>query len=160
MSKSPLTIGHDRITGEPLVVKPEWFAVVITASGSIGTYGAPDFVTRLQVNGRPESDKLAEAVARRVVETLGGSGGGLPEHRFLTTAEAATVVGLTTANEPPILVCYREAARLLGVTVEALAQRVSRGQIPHSCIRRTGRRVQFVRSKLGEMKSAPSRRTA
>jgi hypothetical protein len=93
MSKSPLTIGHDRNTGEPLVIKPGWFAVVITESGGIGTYGAPDFVTRANGELR-DGDNFAEAVARKVAEKLSRPRGeGLPERRFITTAEAATYCG-------------------------------------------------------------------
>lgn len=66
--------------------------------------------------------------------------------------------------EPSILVNYREAAQLLSLCrrkpsdvtpeqadkrgVDALKQRVAAGRIPERCIKRSGRRVQFVRAAL------------
>lgn len=50
----------------------------------------------------------------------------------------------------PILVDYREAARLLGCTVTALKKRVARGQVPG--IVRTGRRTQFHVDRLRRIK--------
>jgi hypothetical protein len=57
-------------------------------------------------------------------------------------------VELPAPAEPSLLVDYPEAARLLGTTPGALRVRVSAGAIPSRCIRRTGRRVQFVREQL------------
>ncbi|HEY3818278.1 MAG TPA: hypothetical protein VGL81_13960 [Polyangiaceae bacterium] len=66
--------------------------------------------------------------------------------------------------EPSILVNYKEAAQLLSLCrrkpsdvtpeqaekrgVDALKQRVAAGRIPERCIKRSGRRVQFVRAAL------------
>jgi hypothetical protein len=47
-----------------------------------------------------------------------------------------------------VLVDYAEAARMLRISVAALRKRVSDGVLPARCIRRTGRRVQFVREAL------------
>jgi hypothetical protein len=69
-------------------------------------------------------------------------------------------------REPAILVDYKEAAHLLSLCkakpsdtapdqaerrgVDALKQRVASGKIPPRCIKRSGRRVQFVRIALIE----------
>jgi len=74
--------------------------------------------------------------------------------------------GPAVNREPPILVDYKEAARLLSLCkpkpsdtapgqaerrgVDALKQRVASGKIPSRCIKRSGRRVQFVRVALIE----------
>jgi hypothetical protein len=80
-------------------------------------------------------------------------------------AEASNV-GTTLNREPAILVDYKEAAYLLSLCkrkagdtspeqaetrgVNALKQRVASGRIPARCIKRSGRRVQFVRFALVE----------
>lgn len=77
--------------------------------------------------------------------------------RPLTAAEQFGVIACVTAararatsiqSAPSLLIDYPDAARLLGISVEALQQRVSRGQVPRSAVVRTGRRVQFVRARL------------
>lgn len=52
------------------------------------------------------------------------------------------------SSPDPLLVDRREAARLLGISVEALDKRVQRSQLPPGALKRTGRRLQFVRAKL------------
>lgn len=46
------------------------------------------------------------------------------------------------------LIDAKEAAALMGINEAAFRQRVQRGQIPRAAIVRTGKRQQFVRSKL------------
>jgi hypothetical protein len=74
---------------------------------------------------------------------------------------------------PPLLVDYKEAAYLLSLCkpkvgdtslaqaekrgVNALKQRVASGRIPARCIKRSGRRVQFVRVALVEWVSGRSK---
>lgn len=48
----------------------------------------------------------------------------------------------------PIFIDYPEVAHLLGISVDALKQRVARGQFPRHAVKRTGRRVQFIRTKV------------
>lgn len=55
-----------------------------------------------------------------------------------------------------LLVDAEEAARLLGISVSALEKRVQRNQVPG--VVRTGRRLQFHRERLIEIRNAPSRR--
>jgi hypothetical protein len=78
----------------------------------------------------------------------------------------ASNVGTALNREPAILVDYKEAAHLLSLCkakpsdtapdqaerrgVDALKQRVASGKIPPRCIKRSGRRVQFVRIALIE----------
>lgn len=78
----------------------------------------------------------------------------------------ASNVGPGVNREPAILVDYKEAAYLLSLCkakpgdtapdqaerrgVDALKQRVASGKIPPRCIKRSGRRVQFVRIALIE----------
>lgn len=47
---------------------------------------------------------------------------------------------------PPVLIDAPEAARLLGISVDALYMRISRGQVPG--VVKTGRRTQFHRERL------------
>lgn len=60
------------------------------------------------------------------------------------------VIGQVQAERsgPPFVIDAEEAARLMHITLPAFKQRVARGQIPRAAIYRTGRRVQFIRSKL------------
>jgi hypothetical protein len=78
-------------------------------------------------------------------------------------------VGPAVNREPAILVDYKEAAYLLSLCrpkvgdtspeqaevrgVNALKQRVASGRLPARCIKRSGRRVQFVRMALVEWAS-------
>jgi excisionase family DNA binding protein len=92
--------------------------------------------------------KKALAIASGGGEVTIEKEGGTP----LDEAEELTVLaGISEARArmeahhaaPSILIDYPEAARLLGISVEALRQRVSSGSIPARCMMRTGRRVQF-----------------
>lgn len=61
---------------------------------------------------------------------------------------AAVVARLVAASEmssitEPVVVDAPEAARLLGISVNALRLRAQRGQMPAGSIVRTGRRVQY-----------------
>lgn len=89
-----------------------------------------------------EAAMLAEAVADRVVERLAPRG----EPR-------------RSDESLPLLIDYPEAARLLGIEPGALKVRVSDGRIPTNCIKRTGRRVQFIRSRLVEWIDGRDRRS-
>lgn len=73
-------------------------------------------------------------------------------------AERVFVVLEQRQQEPTasLLVDADEAARLLGITRDALDKRVQRNQV--SGVVRTGRRIQFNREKLQNMKNSPSRR--
>jgi hypothetical protein len=66
-------------------------------------------------------------------------------------AEEADEVTPATSTEPPLLVTYAGAARLLGTTVSALKTRVSRGENRlRACMVTNGRRVRFSTLKLAE----------
>jgi hypothetical protein len=77
---------------------------------------------------------------------------GLAALGYLLPIDAATQANshpLELAGAAPsVLVDAAEAARLIGIKTPAFRQRVQRGQIPRSAIVLTGRRVQFIRSKL------------
>jgi len=72
-----------------------------------------------------------------------------------TTANAAVVPrdavrlgqSSTSAIEPPAMLDADEAARLLGISREALYMRVARGQVP-GVVRTGKRRIQFHRERL------------
>jgi excisionase family DNA binding protein len=75
--------------------------------------------------------------------------GAPPEERLfpgdrLAHAKSAQIITAPSST----LMSYPEAAYLLGVSSPALRKRVSDGLIPTRCIRRTGRRVQFIRTAL------------
>jgi hypothetical protein len=70
---------------------------------------------------------------------------------------ADAVVRLMAASETraiagPVVVDAPEAARLLGITVNALRLRTQRGQMPPGSVVRTGRRVQFKTDALRAMR--------
>jgi hypothetical protein len=103
-------------------------------------------VTLLEVStpaSTVDAAALADTVADRVIERIAARGGARGAEGIL-----------------PLLVDYGEAARLLGIEVGALRVRVSGGKVPNSCIKRTGRRVQFIRSRLVEWLDGRDRRGA
>ncbi len=61
---------------------------------------------------------------------------------FLNSAEA------TKAAPPSALIDAAEAAQILGITEAALRSRLARGEIPNASVKRTGRRVQYIRARL------------
>ena len=94
-------------------------------------------IPTVEVERRPiDPDVLANAVAERVVERL-----------------------TAPLNDIPLFVDYSEAARLLSCSVAALKHRKSRGQIPARFVLETGRRVQFRRALLAELKTCFRGRT-
>ena len=62
-------------------------------------------------------------------------------------AEITDIITDAVASKPE-LIDAPEAAQIMGITLQAFQQRVQRGKIPRNAIVRTGRRVQFVRSRL------------
>ena len=120
--KPPLIIGHDRATGEPIIVPPGQFAVVISPSGSIDTYCAP--VAHGLVIDKMSTRDLearAESFANKVAEKLGTASASEPERLDIDHAAAAA-----------------------SVTAKALRHRVQRGLVPDRLIIREGRRLFFV----------------
>jgi hypothetical protein len=67
---------------------------------------------------------------------------------IVAPAPAANAPTSAPAAHEALLVDAKEAARMWGCTLGAFRQRVQRGQIPKWVIRRTGRRVEFIRAKL------------
>lgn len=65
---------------------------------------------------------------------------------FADALERARAQAAEAAQAPAILINAPEAARLLGISVDALYMRISRGQVPG--IVKTGRRTQFHRERL------------
>lgn len=72
--------------------------------------------------------------------------------RAALVEDIAAAVLAQQREEPStsLLVDAEEAARLLDITRAALDKRVARRQMPVGSIKRTGRRIQFVRAKLIE----------
>jgi len=118
---SPLIAGTTP-EGEPIVVPPGKFAVAISLSGSIGTYGAPVahglVIEKMMAS---DSETQAEECARRVAAKL----------------------GTASATEPERL-DIEQAATIASVTAKALRHRVHRGLVPERLIIREGRRLFFV----------------
>lgn len=78
-------------------------------------------------------------------------------HEQLVGDVANAVLRLLGASETrsvadPVVVDAPEAARLLGITVNALRLRTQRGQMPAHSIVRTGRRVQYKLEALRAMR--------
>jgi predicted DNA-binding transcriptional regulator AlpA len=65
---------------------------------------------------------------------------------FAEVLERARTQAAEAAQAPAILINAPEAARLLGISVDALYMRISRGQVPG--VVKTGRRTQFHRERL------------
>lgn len=83
-------------------------------------------------------------------------------HEQLIGDIANAVLTLLQASETrsvadPVVVDAPEAARLLGITVNALRLRAQRGQMPAGSIVRTGRRVQFKTEALRAMRPSTKR---
>jgi hypothetical protein len=83
-----------------------------------------------------ERELLADAVAARVTERIADR-----------------------SNDVPLFVDYPEAARLLSCSVAALKHRKARGSIQARFLLETGRRVQFRRALLAELKTTFTGRT-
>jgi hypothetical protein len=122
MTRPALSIGHDAATGEPILVSPGKFAVVIARSGRITTYGAPVLHGLiLDELAEEDSEARAERFATRVAAKLGASAPMEPER--LDIGQAAAVAS---------------------VSPKALRHRVQRGLVPERLIIREGRRLFFV----------------
>lgn len=77
-------------------------------------------------------------------------------------AVVARLVHAADATEgvsAPVLVDAAEAARILGITVNALRLRTQRGQMPAGSVVRTGRRVQFKTEALRSLRPYTKRST-
>jgi excisionase family DNA binding protein len=103
----------------------------------------PAVVASVMLSGEVMGEELALAVAEAGrLRDQGGDkapNGGPPP-----PPPAPSVVSL--CEPEALLLSVAEAARLLGVTRDALDKRIQRGQVPG--IVRTGRRVQVLRPKL------------
>ena len=91
------------------------------------------------------------ALDRRCAEISAKYGATREAQRAALVADIAGAV-IAQRQEPSgsLLVDADEAARLLDITRAALDKRVARAQMPLGSIKRTGRRIQFVRAKLIE----------
>jgi len=116
--------------------------------------------------GAPHTDDAPPAVA--VASSIGQQAPETPDVAPMAPAgvdEARAPSREMSVNpQPSILVNYKEAAQLLSLCrrkpsdvspaqaekrgVDALKQRVAAGRIPERCVKRSGRRVQFVRAAL------------
>ncbi len=122
MTRPVLTIGYDAKTGEPIVVQPGKFAVVIGRSGRITTYAAP-----------PLHGLLLDKIV--------GERSKVEAERFATMVAAK--LGTTSPVEPERL-DIDQAAAVASVSPKALRHRVQRGLVPERLIIREGRRLFFV----------------
>lgn len=103
--------------------------------------------------GLPLDDEQRAELAKRSAEARAKFAAIREARRAALIADiAAAVLGQQRTCEPSasLLVDADEAARLLDITRAALDKRVARAQMPVGSIKRTGRRIQFVRAKLIE----------
>ncbi len=91
-------------------------------------------------------DRMVRERERERLASLGARG----EQQRLRVAERSA----GHSNDAPLFVDYPEAARLLSCSVAALKHRKGRGQIPSRFMLETGRRVQFRRALLAELKTS------
>ncbi len=122
MTRPALSLGHDAATGDPIIVPPGKFAVVISPSGRITTYGAPVLHGLIL-------DKLAEVDSEARVETF--------------ACRVAAKLG-TSAPMKPERLDIDQAAVVASVSPKALRHRVQRGLVPERLVIREGRRLFFA----------------
>jgi hypothetical protein len=96
----------------------------------------------------PEVVAQQDAMARKQLDLIGRI---VQRWTRRLDAEDAAEAAPEASMEPPLLVTYAGAARLLGTTVSALKTRVSRGENKlRACMVTNGRRVRFSTLKLAE----------
>lgn len=101
----------------------------------------------LGLDDRGDSKREIEAIQKKYTDLRRA------RHQQLVGDIANAVLTLLGASETrsstdPVVVDAPEAARLLGISVNALRLRTQRGQMPVGSVVRTGRRVQFKTEAL------------
>ena len=125
---SPLIVGQDRETGEPIIVSK--FAIRLDRHGRLLNTFATCEGRALQERflagiGETEEDRRVERIANRVVTKL-------------------RVLSPEAPQQRPERFNVEQAAAVASVSTKALRHRIQRGFVPERLIIREGRRVFFV----------------
>ena len=106
----------------------------------------------LRARGQPETISFSGVVKGWVGERLAEEFSMLQNRQEAASrphpvpANSSNVVAFKRGDVK--LLDYAEAARLMGISAQALHERVSAGQVPSEVVLRTGSRVQFRRDPL------------